>query len=207
MVANFEMNLTARRWSTPPITTAIATNSSRRAKSVHFADAKGLALVSTYFFVSERKSWHYHQEKYGRERKQKTKSKSIDERTILLNFKSPLPRKQFDDNVSISNVSLERTYCNRNGIYGRVQVKNIAFEKQIFVRYSFNSWRTILEQRASFIPGASVGNTDTFFFHIPPPCVRKSNENKLEFAISYKVDGEIYWDNNFGDNYRLIYIS
>ena len=27
-------------------------------------------------------------------------------------------------------------------------------------------------------------------------------DTKVQFCISYTVNGEIYWDNNFGDNYE-----
>lgn len=202
------MNMTAVSWSTTQITAVDRT----QRKSVHFADTKGLALVSTCFFTKE-KTWLEtvtEQDHFGRIRTAFRKLRQAKHRpgnekgTRLLNYKSPIPMRQFEENILKNNVCLEKTYCNRNGVYGRIQVKNIAFEKDIKVRYTLNSWATFEDRKAKYIPGASIGNNDTFFFHIPASV--SSSQQKMEFAISYKVSDETYWDNNFGDNYRLLYL-
>ena len=207
-VSSYNVNMTAVSWSTTQITAVDRT----RRKSVHFADTKGLALVSTYFFTKER-TWLEtvtEQEHFGRIRtafrklRQAKPTPGNDEGARLLNYKSPIPMRQFEENILKNNVCLEKTYCNRNGVYGRIQVKNIAFEKDITVRYTLDSWATFEDRKAKYIPGASIGDSDTFFFHIPAPV--SSSQQKMEFAFCYKVSDEIYWDNNFGDNYRLLYL-
>ncbi|XP_028391486.1 protein phosphatase 1 regulatory subunit 3B-like [Dendronephthya gigantea] len=189
-------------------------NITRSRKSVHFADTKGLALVSTFFFTKERTSLNIPSKKEQWRRLATAfigfrQAKSNGEISTLLNYKSPIPAREFEENIQKNNICLEKTYCNENGVYGRLQVKNIAFEKDVSVRYTFDSWKTFEESKASFIPGASIEDTDTFFFHIPRPVPNLENScgQKLEFAFCYKVNWGIYWDNNFGDNYRLIYRS
>ena len=192
--------MTTVNWPTGQIN---AVNSVTR-KSVHFADTKGLALVSTFFFTTEKSSLQTlaKREQFGRITKAFRKLRQAKE-DKLLNYKSPIPVKQIEENIEKNNVCLERTYCNRNGVYGRIQAKNIAYEKDIIVRYTFDSWATHKEQAANYIPGASFGDIDTFFFHIPRPvCIPTQ---RMEFAIRYQVNGETYWDNHFGDNYRLLY--
>lgn len=180
-------------------------NTTRR-KSVHFADTKGLALESIAFFSTEKASREAaEQQQFGRITtafKKLRQANTIGKNVTLLNYKSPIPSKQVLENIQKNNVCLERTYCNRNGVYGRVQVKNLAYEKHVSVRYTFNTWTTASEHKATYIPGASVADTDTFFFHINSPMA--VSEQKMEFAISYKVEGQTFWDNNFGDNYRLL---
>ena len=188
-----------------PTTSQINAVNSVARKSVHFADTKGLALVSTFFFTTEKSSLETvaEREQFGRITKAFRRLRQAKEDRSL-NYKSPIPAKQIAENIEKNNVCLEKTYCNRNGIYGRIQAKNIAYEKGITVRYTFDSWVTQKEQTANYIPGASFGGTDTFFFHISRPVCTPTQ--RMEFAICYRVNGETYWDNNFGDNYRLLYL-
>jgi protein phosphatase 1 regulatory subunit 3A/B/C/D/E len=191
-------------WSTKQITTFDSTPR----KSVHFADTKGLALVSTFFFTAEKTSLETvrEREQFGRITKAFRKLRQAKGERVnrLLNYKSPVPTREFEENIQKNNVCLEKTYCNRNGVYGRIQVKNIAYEKDVTVRSTFDSWATWEDQTANYIPGASVGDSDTFFFHIAPPV--STAEQRMEFAICYRVNGKTFWDNNFGDNYRLLYL-
>ena len=199
--ASYNMTAVETNWPTRQIATV---NTVRR-KSVHFADTKGLALVSTFFFTKEQASLGTDAERQQFRRITTAFRKSRQaKRERLLNYKSPIPARQFEENIQMNNVCLEKTYSNGNGIYGRIQVKNIAYEKDITVRYTVDSWATCKDKTANYIPGASIGDTDTFFFHIPPPA--SSLESRMEFAICYRVDGKTYWDNNFGDNYRLLYL-
>ena len=206
------MTAAALSWSASSRKIPSVNTTTRKMKSVHFADTKGLALVSTFFFTRETPSLESISEygQIGRITFRRTSCRQTkctnSESARLLNYKSPIPSKEFEENIEKNNVCLEKTYCNRNGVYGRIQVKNIAFEKDISVRYTFDSWAAVKEMKARYIPGASIADTDTFFFHVPPPGW-SSGDQKMEFAICYTVDGETYWDNNFGDNYRLLYLS
>ena len=202
-------NMTTVNWSTREF---IAVNSTEPRKTVHFADTKGLALVSTFFFTTDKSLQENltQQEHFGHvttefgKIRQVKRPKPTGERVRLLNYKSSIPTKTFEENLHKNNVSLEKTFCNKNGVYGRIRVKNIKYEKEVMVRYTLDSWATYKEQIASYILGGSVDNTDTFFFHVTLP---SSNlEQKMEFALRYKVNGQTHWDNNFGDNYRLLHL-
>ncbi|XP_040913402.1 protein phosphatase 1, regulatory subunit 3Da isoform X2 [Toxotes jaculatrix] len=71
-------------------------------------------------------------------------------------------------------------------------------------------WKSCTETKASWV--SSITNTwegggqlscDTFRFHLPvPPFLQPGAV--LEFAIQYKVCGAEYWDNNDGQNYKLV---
>lgn len=176
----------------------------RRCKSVTFADAKGLALTSTFFFTTDNPS-----PSVTRRRsvctsiKDAKRQSELGQPARLLNFTLNLSYKDNLNKVETTNVCLESIVCYTFGIYGRIHVKNIGYEKCVSVRYTFDAWQSSNEETAKYIYGASTKTTDTFFFHIRPP--KTTTDRKMEFAIRYRVCGKEFWDNNFGDNYRLVY--
>lgn len=102
-------------------------------------------------------------------------------------------------------VCLEQVHCSELGITGTVQVLNLAFEKQVSVRYSFTDWKSSAECKACWVSTVHRDNvpSDVFRFRLPvPPFILKPGAS-LEFAICYRVLGAEYWDNNDGHNYKL----
>ncbi|XP_051907609.1 protein phosphatase 1, regulatory subunit 3Da [Hippocampus zosterae] len=107
-------------------------------------------------------------------------------------------------------VCLERVLCFEFGVIGIAQVLNLDFEKDVTARYSFTEWKSCAETKASWIStsskmceGGSQLTCDVFRFHLPVPPFLQPGA-LLEFAIKYKVCGVEYWDNNFGENYKLL---
>jgi protein phosphatase 1 regulatory subunit 3A/B/C/D/E len=176
----------------------------RRSKSVTFADSKGLALTSTFFFIKENLSPPVtRRTSIGTRLKDNKQRNDPEQPAQLLNFTSNISYEELFVKVNNTNVCLEKIVCYTFGIYGRICVKNMAYEKCVAVRYSFDAWQSCQEEIARYIPGASTDNVDSFFFHMQPP--KTNTDRKMEFAIRYRVCGKDYWDNNFGDNYRLVY--
>lgn len=108
-------------------------------------------------------------------------------------------------------VCLERVLCLELGVIGITQVINLDFEKDVTARYSFTNWKSCTETKASWVStitktweeGGGKLSYDTFRFHLPvPPFIQPGA--MLEFAIQYKVCGAEYWDNNNGENYKLV---
>lgn len=108
-------------------------------------------------------------------------------------------------------VCLERVLCSELGVIGITQVLNLDFEKDVIARYSFTQWKSSTETKASWVStitkswegGCGEFSCDTFHFHLPvPPFLQPGGV--LEFAIRYKVSGAEYWDNNDGENYKLV---
>lgn len=102
-------------------------------------------------------------------------------------------------------VCLEQVHCSELGITGTVQVLNLAFEKQVSVRYSFTDWKSSAECKACWVSTVHRDDvqSDVFHFRLPvPPFILKPGAS-LEFAICYHVLGSEYWDNNDGHNYKL----
>ncbi len=91
--------------------------------------------------------------------------------------------------------------CTEQGtIVGSVRVCNIAYDKQVFLRYSQDGWRHSNNQDAQY--KHSEGNYDVFQFQLP---FNISTSLYLEFAVCYRVSGVEFWDNNEGRNYKIAF--
>lgn len=106
-------------------------------------------------------------------------------------------------------VCLERVLCFELGVIGITQVINLDFEKDVTARYTFTEWKSCTEAKASWVSTTSKTwedgelGCDTFRFHLPvPPYLQQGAV--LQFAIRYKACGAEYWDNNNGQNYKLV---
>ncbi|XP_068454099.1 protein phosphatase 1, regulatory subunit 3Da [Clinocottus analis] len=125
--------------------------------------------------------------------------------------KQPGDQHEFLHRLYEQKVCLERVLCFELGVIGITQVLNMDFEKEVIARYSFTEWKSCAETKASWVStitktcegGEGQLNCDTFRFHLPvPPFLQPGAV--LQFAIQYKVGGAEYWDNNYGDNYKLV---
>ncbi|XP_036958561.1 protein phosphatase 1, regulatory subunit 3Da [Acanthopagrus latus] len=117
----------------------------------------------------------------------------------------------FLQRVQVQKVCLERVLCFELGVIGITQVLNLDFEKDVTARYSFTDWKSCTETKASWVStvtttlegGGGQLSCDTFRFHLPvPPFLQPGAV--LQFAIRYNVGGAEYWDNNNGENYKLV---
>lgn len=136
---------------------------------------------------------------------------------ISLPYLKPVFDQQPGDNtphflhrLEEQKVCLERVFCFELGVMGVTQVLNLDFEKEVTARYSFTDWKNSTETQATWVSsltklledGGQL-SCDTFRFHLPvPPFLQPGAV--LEFAIRYKVGGREYWDNNNGENYKLV---
>ena len=106
-------------------------------------------------------------------------------------------------------MSLENVILNDYNVMGTIKVKNISFQKNVFVRYTYSSWESHEDVVATYVPGPgdipgrpSYCDTFTFKFDIPSTAdVSKS----VEFAVCYEADGTQYWDSNDGANYGIVW--
>ncbi|KAF1390641.1 hypothetical protein PFLUV_G00060130 [Perca fluviatilis] len=123
----------------------------------------------------------------------------------------PGDQQGFLHRLNEQKVCLERVLCFELGVIGITQVLNLNFEKDVIARYSFTEWKNCTETKASWVStitktcegGGGKLSCDTFRFHLPvPPFLQPGAV--LQFAIQYKVCGAEYWDNNNGENYKLV---
>lgn len=123
----------------------------------------------------------------------------------------PGDQEGFLHRLHAQKVCLERVLCFELGVMGITQVMNLDFEKDVTARYSFTDWKSCSETKASWVStitktwegGGGQFSCDTFRFHLPvPPFLQPGAV--LQFAIRYRVCGAEYWDNNDGENYKLV---
>lgn len=112
-------------------------------------------------------------------------------------------RKRLDyEKVSLENVIVEKT---GKLIRGTIKVRNEAYEKEVFVRASFDDWESYQDYFCTFVSnnshvGANYVLYDTFSFSIPLPC----KSDKIECCVCFKYGGKEYWDNNHKKNYVIV---
>ena len=105
---------------------------------------------------------------------------------------------QWEENSTM--VHLTNLICTSSRIWGRIQVNNVAYEKQIFVRWSSDAWKSYSEQPASFEQSATTLKRDAFTFEIERP----QHGEMVELAVRYCVCNQEYWDSNDGANYQVL---
>ncbi|KAJ6634042.1 hypothetical protein lerEdw1_014173 [Lerista edwardsae] len=126
---------------------------------------------------------------------------------LVPDFQQPADREDFPSRLLRQLVCLERVTSSDLGLSGTIRVVNVAFEKQVAVRYSFNHWRgqhEVSAQWHSSVPGKDgQDQVDVFTFFLPVPPFLLQLSSVVEFAVRYQVNRQEYWDNNQGKNYSL----
>lgn len=92
---------------------------------------------------------------------------------------------------------------------GVANIKNLAYEKKVQIVYSTDQWRSVKVADARFEKYYSYGYTsvespndqgiENWTFRVTIP----ERIQSVEFAVVYSVNGQEFWDNNFGQNYLV----
>lgn len=111
-------------------------------------------------------------------------------------------RKLDQENVSLENVIVrESEQC----LVGTVKVRNLAYDKEVVVRASSDSWSTHEDVHCTYVaqPGSPRPGPlilyDTFRFRLTLPVASST----IEFCVRYRTEGKESWDNNEGKNYLV----
>jgi len=102
-------------------------------------------------------------------------------------------------------VSLESIFLYRNAfLVGYIAVANIAFQKQVWLRFSTDHWGSMAEVAAEYDSQKKLDSGDgvdrfKFSINIADPGVPAS----LHLCIRYEVGGQQFWDNNGGADYEI----
>ena len=104
-----------------------------------------------------------------------------------------------DDILGEANVKMERLSY-QTPSYFKVQavVKNLAYAKVVKVRYTQDNWATYQDAYLSYDSEITGTNTERWSTTL------NLDENKMDsfhYCVCYQVNGQTYWDNNFGENY------
>ncbi|KAJ8393968.1 hypothetical protein AAFF_G00055010 [Aldrovandia affinis] len=178
-------------------------NRGKAKKQVSFADHKGLALTMVKVFSEFEDPIDIPLN--IRELLSSVANLSMNEERLLLDFVQPssdylLFRQQLES----LRVCLEHCTLKNTVLAGTVKVKNLSFKKAVKVRITFDTWKTHTDVECQYMKDTYTGaDRDTFSFEVGLPGQLRPNE-RVEFAISYEVNGRTYWDSNQGQNYRII---
>jgi len=107
-------------------------------------------------------------------------------------------RRRLSPNVWLKNIF----FLDMSSILVVVEVHNIAYEKTVFARCTFDSWESFEDIPASYVVDSCDGCKDEFVLSIHVPrCFQSCRE--IQFAICYRVEGHEFWDNNDQRNYII----
>ena len=168
-------------------------------KRVTFADILGFSLVSVVEIYPE----NWFPDRISEKHRSQAKSDRNYRRSQLkCLFDQPVNTEDFHRRVKREHVCLENVVCDKNVIRGFVRVLNVAYAKEVFVRYTMDGWKTFREQSAYYLSTSKDVTTDTFFFGVSLPSDWQV-ASTVEFAVCYRVSGQEYWDNNYKRNYSI----
>ena len=192
-------------------------------KSVHFADSFGLPLTMEISYYKEQEieflssyevhpvEWRSKPEGFGLRCKSKSIEVSTPESTkrtqpeapkrtqpeLLFMFTQPSSESDFFTRVQQNNVCLENMKRDGPCIQGYVRVTNIAYHKKVQVRWTTDAWHRHQDIECTYSHTLQNSNTDCFTFKLP------ISGEQMELALLYTVNGQTFWDNNGGRNYKV----
>lgn len=110
-------------------------------------------------------------------------------------------RRITEECVSLENVIIKQNEC---ALDGTVKVKNLDFDKEVFIRASSDGWTTSEDTSCAFVESGPLNHNktsmyDTFGFRLQLPI----HSRRLDFCVCFKCKGEEYWDNSSGTNYTI----
>lgn len=108
-------------------------------------------------------------------------------------------------------VTLEKLWlsADEKSFLGSIAVANLAHQKSVTCRFTFDHWETVSEVHARYahsFPGTNTqDDLDRFLFSLELPDVALVYPGIMTFhcCILYTVNGQELWDNNDGFNYRV----
>ena len=113
--------------------------------------------------------------------------------------------------ISGKQIQVERVSLQDGTLSGTILVKNLAFQKRVFIRYTTQQWKQYSESETLFQSTRleSDASLDQFSFSFQlgtlfPPGSDLTGRS-FEFAVRYEVGGNTYWDNCDGCNYEVIF--
>ncbi|KAJ6546856.1 putative phosphatase regulatory subunit-domain-containing protein [Mycena capillaripes] len=91
-------------------------------------------------------------------------------------------------------------------VTGTVAVRNLAFDKWVAVRFTFDDWQTTSEVTGRYSHSLPGGAVDVFSFSIRLNDLLARIEGKvMMLAVRYTSAGREMWDNNGGGDYRATF--
>lgn len=120
----------------------------------------------------------------------------------LPNFSTMQPH---DKDVYLESIFLDE---DRKNLKGVVRVKNLAYDKWVAVRFTYDWWQTTNETSAAYKESIQGGQYDRFQFTLKlQDLMTKIEEKKLFICLRYTAGGRDIWDSNDGQNYAVTFVK
>lgn len=181
-------------------------SASRAKKRVVFADSKGFSLTAIHVFseFQENPAWDLQLDLLDLE-DITAGLKLHEEKNLILGFAPPsADYLDFRNRLQKNLVCLENCTLQERAVSGTVKVKNVSFEKKVCLRITYDSWKTYSNVDCVYMNNVyGDSDNDTFSFAVDlPPAI--PTEQKIEFCVYYQTSDNIFWDNNDGQNYKIV---
>jgi len=92
-------------------------------------------------------------------------------------------------------------YTMNHILEGEIEVKNIAYNKQVVIHYIGSDNQTWIDANATYSRPSTRMGYEYWYFSITTPIYKSPPDKLYTFAIKYVVNGSTYWDNNNNQNY------
>ncbi|TRY99594.1 hypothetical protein DNTS_007909 [Danionella cerebrum] len=187
------------------------TKTNTKKKKVVFADSKGMSLTAVRVFSAfdnrEPAPSDLQFDLEGLEAIKNTLHINSTQSRIL-DFPQPAADYlDFRSRLLKNLVCLENCTLQERSLTGTVKVRNVAYEKSVNVRITFDTWKSFQDVECTFMNNVyGCQETDTFSFAIELPGFVPP-QNKVEFCVRYRTGEQTLWDNNDGRNYGLVSTS
>ncbi|CAN9508823.1 unnamed protein product [Ophioblennius macclurei] len=186
----------------------------RQKKSVAFADSQGLALATVYVLEESEDDglgelqFQLTQIEGAASRLQLEDSAGAEDSgpSLALDFTPPVADYlDLRNRLKTQQVCLETCSVQDRLLSGTVQVRNICFEKSVWIRITFDSWRSFEDVRCWHLNNIYASpDVDTFSFSVEVPV---SCGSEVQFCVQYCTQHHTFWDNNHGNNYCLVTVD
>jgi len=106
-------------------------------------------------------------------------------------------------------VRLEKVYLSTDGnnLIGTVAVANLAFQKLVTARFTFDYWQTVSDVTAEWTNDVrrkdQEDGVDRFVFKIKLTEQANLEKKTMFLCIRYRSAGQEFWDNNGGFNFQV----
>ena len=91
-----------------------------------------------------------------------------------------------------------------SGLNVYANLKNYAYHKNVFVRYTTDSWKSHRDVAMSY-SSTNADGTETWKANLDVDFTGWTDRDQFEYAICYRVNGKEYWANYFGNNFDSYY--
>ncbi|KAK7125963.1 hypothetical protein R3I93_021368 [Phoxinus phoxinus] len=173
----------------------------RKKKRVVFADAKGLALSSVRLFTTDPSETETEDAPQPEERVMARAPIQSTRLRLKLGFPQPV----VDRASMMQLVQLDSCSVTERVLSGTVRVCNYNWDKTVFVRVTFDSWRSHSDIACTYLREKHTTLENKLFaFNVFVPS-ELDQKDRLEFIVVYQHGNSqmVYTDNNKGKNYQI----